>query len=167
MAEETIFQHWIFSKFILPFALIVALVYAILEKTKLFGEGKHQLNAIIAFVIGLLFTGFVYPTLVIQNMILFLSVALVVLFVILLLWGFVFGDAKEGFKLEKWMKYSLGAIVGIAVIGAVIWATGFYETAIGLLFKQSWSNTFWTNFLFILVIAIAVALVLRPLKKKD
>ncbi|RLG15919.1 hypothetical protein DRN69_02300 [Candidatus Pacearchaeota archaeon] len=160
MAEETIFQHWIFSKFILPFALIVALVYAVLEKTKLLGEDKHQLNAIIAFVIGLLFTGFVYPTLVIQNMILFLTVALVILFVILLLWGFIFGD-KDKFEMASWMKWILGVGVGIASVFAILWATGIHDKVIGYLFQQSWSNVFWTNFLFVIVIAVALALVLK------
>lgn len=166
MAEETIFQHWIFAKFILPFTLIVALVYGILEKTKLLGEKNHQLNAIIAFAIGLLFTGFVYPTLVVQNLILFLSVALVVLFVILMLWGFLLGD-KEGFNIgkEKWMKWVLVIVTGIAFIIGVLWATGVHEKVIGSLFEQSWSNTFWTNFLFVVVIAVALALVLT--KKKD
>jgi len=160
MAEETIFQSWIFTKFILPFALIFALVYAILEKTKLLGE-KHQINAIVAFIIGLLFTSFVYPVLVVQNMVLFLTVAIVVLFVILLLWGFIFGDIKEGFKPGKWMKGILGGIAIIAVVIAVVWAAGFHNKILELLFKQSWSSIFWTNFLFVLVIAIALALILK------
>ena len=50
---ETILQHWIVTQFILPFALITGLVYGILEKTKLLGDEKHQLNAILAFIIGL------------------------------------------------------------------------------------------------------------------
>lgn len=158
MPEETIFQHWIFTKFILPFALVVAIIYALLEKTKILGEDKHQLNAIVAFVIGLLFTSFVYPTLVVQNMILFLSVAIVILFVILLLWGFIFGT-KEGFTIEPWMKWVLGVIIGIAFAIAVVWATGFGDNILTL-FKQSWSKTFWTNFLFFIIIVITLVVIL-------
>lgn len=165
MAIETIFQSPIFTKFILPFALIVALVYAILEKTKLFGDGKHQLNAIISFVIGITFTGFLAGTEIVSNMVLFLSVALVVLFVILMLWGFIFGKEK-GFELEDWMKYVLGIVAGIAFIAAVIWATGVQDKIITLLFHQSWSNGFWTNFLFAAVIVISLVLLLRPKKGK-
>ncbi len=164
MAEDTILQHWIFSQFILPFLLIFALIYAILEKTKLFGDGKHQLNAIIAGVIGLIFVGAVYPKIVVGNMILFLTVAIVCVFVVMIIWGFIFGDIKEGFKPATWMKWVLGIVAGIAFIGAVLWATGWYSDAKNFLFDQVWSSAVWTNVAFILVIAIALALVLKTKK---
>lgn len=163
MAAETILQHWIVTQFILPFALITALVYGILEKTKLLGDKNHQLNAIIAFVIGLVFTGAVFPKLVVENLILFLTVGLVVLFVILLLWGFVSGvkDKDKGFELEKWMKYVLWGVAGIAVVFAVIWATGWDNSVIDFLFKSSWSSDLWTNISFIAVIVVVLVLILK------
>ena len=85
MVEKTILQHEIFTRFALPFLLMFFVVFAVLEKTKLFGEDKKQLNALIAFVIGLIFVSAVYPTLVVSNLILFLTVALIVVFVALLL----------------------------------------------------------------------------------
>jgi hypothetical protein len=161
MAIETIFQNWIFTKFILPFALIVTLVYAILEKTKLLGDGKHQLNAIISFVIGISFTGFLAGTEIVSNMVLFLSIALVVLFVILMLWGFIYGK-KEGFELEPWMKTILAIVAGLAFIAAVIWATGVQDKIISLLFSQSWSSAFWSNLLFAAVVVVSMVLLLKP-----
>jgi len=163
MVQETIFQHWIFTQFILPFALMTAIVYGILEKTKLLGEDKHQLNAIVAFIIGLIFTGAIFPKLVVENLILFLTVALVVLFIILILWGFITtkADKDKGFELEKWMKYTLWAVAGVAVLAALVWATGLGDNVVNLLFNQSWSNTFWTNLLFIIVIIVALIIILR------
>ena len=104
--QETILQHWIVTKFILPFALLVAIVYGILEKTKILGEDKHQLNAIVAFVIGLIFVSAIEPKAIVENLILFLTVAIVIMFVVLMLWGFASG-AKDGFQLEGWMKWIL------------------------------------------------------------
>ena len=161
---ETILQHEIFTRFAFPFLLMFFIVFAILEKTKLLGEGKKQLNALISFVIGLIFVSAVYPTLVVNNLILFLTVALVVVFVALLLWGFIFGDIEKGFKVQGWMKWVLGIIVGIAVVIAVLWATGIQGKVIDFLFRQGWSNTFWTNALFIVVIAIALALMIKKTK---
>ncbi len=163
MANETILQHWIFTQFILPFALMTAIVYGILEKTRLLGGDKHQLNAIVSFVIGLIFVGAIFPKLVVENLILFLTVAIVVLFVILLLWGFVStkGDKSEGFELEGWMKWFLWIAVGLGVIIAVIWATGMTSSIFDLLFNQSWSGTFWTNIAFVAVIVIALAVILK------
>ena len=163
MAAETILQHWIVTQFILPFTLITALVYGILEKTKLLGEKNHQLNAIIAFVIGLVFTGAVFPKLVVENLILFLTVGIVVLFVVMLLWGFVSTKAKgdEGFKLEGWMQKTLWAVAGIAVVGAVIWATGINNSLLDFLFRSSWSSELWTNIAFIAVIVVVLVLIMK------
>lgn len=165
MAEETTFlQHWIFSQFLLPFLLVFFIVFAILEKTKIFGEGKKQLNALISFVVGLIFVGAIYPKLVVENMILFLTVAIICVFVVLLLWGFVFGDVKEGFKMEIWMKWVLGIIIGIAFVIAVLWATGWNVQLGNLLTGQS---EVWTNVTFIVVIAIALALILIGKKAEN
>ncbi|MCX6747032.1 MAG: hypothetical protein NTU63_02760 [Candidatus Pacearchaeota archaeon] len=167
MAEETTFlQHWIFTQFLFPFLLIFFIVFAILEKTKLFGDGKKQINALTAFVIGLIFVGAVYPKLVVTNMVLFLTIALVVVFVVLLIWGFIFGDIKEGFELEKWMKWILGGITGIAIVGGVIWATGLWAGA-GDFLKQGLTQNIITNVAFVVVIAIALALVLIGPKKSS
>lgn len=162
---ETIFQHFIFQDFILPFLLVFTIVFAILEKTKLLGEGKKQLDAIVAFVVGLIFVTAVFPKTVVANLILFLTVSLIVVFVILLLWGFLFGEIKEGFKPTNWMKWVLGILIGIGVIFAVIWAVGLPTGVTSWFSKLNWSSPFWINFSFIIVIAVALALVLRKVKK--
>ncbi len=166
MVQETILQHWIFTRFALPFLLIFFIVFGILEKTKLFGEKKQQLNALIAFVIGLILVGAYSPTLTISNLILFLTVAIVVLFVALMLWGFVAGEEGLKFdKIPKPLKVIIGVVVLVGVIIALLWALGvegsIFETTTNFLFRSSWSKSFWTNFAFIVVIIIALVLVLR------
>lgn len=160
MARETIFQHWILKDYILPFLLVFVIVFGILEKTKLLGDGKKQLNAIVAFVIGLIFAIALSPKEIVGNMILFLTVALVIMFVFLLLYGFVSGN-KDGFDLNPKFKIVLGVIIGIAVVIATLWATGVNTNIFDFLFKQSWSEMFWTNFFFVVMIVIALSLVLR------
>ncbi len=155
---ETILQHWVFRRFALPFLLIFFAVFAILEKTGLFGTDKKQLNALIAFIVGLMVISVTYPVEVINNLILFLTVSIIAVFAALLLWGFIAGEAKVG---GKGMKTFFGIVVIIVIIGAVFWATGLFMPFIDLLFKQEWSYTFWVNFLFIVVIALALAVVLK------
>ena len=167
MATDTIFQSWIFKDYILPFLLIFALVFAILEKTKILGEDKKQVNAIIAFVIGMIFVSVLYPKEVVGNLILFLTVAIVVVFVFLLLYGFVVADKKEGFKLEGWLKWTFAGIIGVAVIIAVVWATGDPFGIIDWLFNQPQRGTFWTNALFIAVVVVALALVIKSTKDSN
>ena len=170
MAAETIFQHWIFTRFALPFLLIFFIVFGILEKTKLFGDKKQQLNALIAFVIGLIFIGATSPTLTVSNLVLFLTVAIVVMFVALLLWGFVAGE--EGLKFDKIPKplkgFILVAIV-FAVALALLWAMGIeqgiFSVIYDFLFNQNWSTDLLTNLAFIVVVVVALVLILK--NKKD
>ena len=162
MAVEIFLQNIVFTKFVLPFLLIFFIVFAILEKTNVFGDDKKQTNALIAFVIGLIFVGVAFPKEVVENLILFLTVALVVVFVILILWGFVSG--KE-LKIEsKGLRLTTGIVILVSVVIAVLWATGIQGGVLDLLFGQSWSGTFWTNALFVVLVGAALALVLRGSK---
>ncbi len=156
MAVETILQSEILTKFVYPFLLIFFIVFAVLEKTKVLGDDKKQLNALVAFVIGLIFVGAVFPKLVVANMILFLTVALIVMFVVLLLWGFI-SSGDKGFEISKGLKIFLFIVLGIAVVVAVFWAMGVGGGFFDFLFSSSWSNAFWTNFLFVVIIAAALA----------
>ena len=159
MAGEIFLQNVVFTKFVLPFLLIFFIFFAILEKTKVLGEDNKQINALIAFVIGLIFIGVAFPKEVVENLILFLTVALVVVFVFLILWGFVSG--KE-LKIESTgLKFTVGIAVFAGVVIAVLWATGIQGGVLDLFFGQPWSEAFWTNALFVVVVGAALALILR------
>jgi hypothetical protein len=160
MAVETILQNWILTDFVYPFLLVFFIVFAVLEKSKVLGEGRAQLNALVAFVIGLIFVGAVFPKTVLNNMVLFLTVSLIVVFVLLLLWGFAIGgDVKIENKIVQALA---GVLIFIVVAVAVLWATGALDPIYQFLFKQVWSKEFWTNAIFIIVIVIALALVVAP-----
>jgi hypothetical protein len=165
MANEilTFLQYDVISKFLLPFLLVFFILFAILEKTKLLGD-KKQIHALVAFVIGLIFVGAVYPVLVVSNLILFLTVTIVSVFVVLLIWGFIFGD-KEGFKPAGWMKWALGIIAAIAFVVAMIWATGLLDNLQTFL-SAGIGGTILTNAIFLIVIAIALALVMKGFGEK-
>lgn len=167
MTGLTFLQSPVLTKFVYPFLLIFFIVFAILEKTKIFGEDRKQINAFIAFVIGFIFVSAVFPKEIVSNLILFLAVGLVVVFVVLLLWGFIMGE--EGLKISgapKGLKIAIGAVIIIAVVIAVLWASGVDTLGIvDKLFHSSWSNTFWTNFFFVVMVAIALAVALRSGKK--
>lgn len=166
MAIDTIMQHWVLTDFVYPFLLVFFIAFAALEKTKVLGgDDKRQLNAFVAFIIGLIFVGAIYPKIVVGNMILFLTVSLVVVFVFLLLWGFIMGDEMKlgGGK----AKVVAGVLVFIAVAIAVLWATdslGVFTTIYNFLFHKSWSKEFWTNALFVLVIVGALAAMIKTAK---
>ena len=157
---ETLLQHPVLTNFVYPFLIVFFIVFAVLEKTKLFGEDKKQLNALTAFVIGLIFVSAVFPKMVVSNMILFLSVAIVIVFVVLMLWGFVF-STKDGFVMTNAMKVGLFVVITISLIIWILWAAGVSGKAYDFLFNQSWSEAFWTNLIFVVLIGVALAAVIR------
>ncbi len=155
--QETILQNWLFTKFALPFLLIFFILFGILEKTKLFGEGRKQLHALVAFVVGLIFVAAVQPKIIVENLTLFLTVAIVIVFIALLLWGFIVGELP---KVNSKLYGVFAAVVIIAVAIATLWAMGIQGNFFDFLFRSSWSADFWTNFAFIAVVIIALAFII-------
>jgi hypothetical protein len=159
----TIFQAPLLTDFLYPFLLIFFISFGIMEKTKVLGEGKTQLNALVSLVIGLIFVSAVFPKIIVGNLMLFLSIALVVVFVALLLWGFISGSNEV--KFEGKISIFLGVLLGIGILIAVLWASGIGESgflvkAWDFLFNSTWSGSFWTNVVFVLLIGGAIAAVL-------
>lgn len=163
-----ILQSDMMTDFLYPLVLMFVLVFAILEKIQIFssgeGDDKKQLHAIIALVISLIFVGAVFPKLIVANLVQFLTVGLAIIFVALMLWGFVSGEGKFPDKLTK----VLGWIIGFAVFFAVLWATGAggpivngLQKFFALLFGSNWSSGFWINLIFIAIIGVVVAVVLK------
>ena len=159
---ETILQSWIVTQFILPFALIFFILFGILEKTKIFGDDKKQLHAFISLVVGLVFVGAVFPKLVVENLTLFLTIAIVVVFIALLLWGFIVGKTPE--VPGKIQGVVAGAVI-VAVAIALLLALGVEGSFFDFLFRSSWSSDFWTNAAFIAVIIVALVVVVGAGKK--
>lgn len=164
MAIENILQHEVLTSFLYPFLLVFFILFAVLEKTQLFGKEKKQINAFVAFIIGLIFVSAVAPKLILGDLILFLTIGIVIVFVVLLLWGFINGEeAKFG---GKGVKIISAIAVLIAVFIAVLFITDSFTGLVDILFGQSWSKDLWVNVVFILVLAGAIAAVLVGTKYK-
>ena len=98
---------------------------------------------------------------VVGNLILVLTIAIVLIFVGLLIWGFLVGGEAKVTLSETWLKWVVAIIIIIFVILAFFWSAGINPQVMDLLFNQSWSNTFWTNLSFIVVVAILMAVVIK------
>ena len=157
---DTVLQHSVLLNFVYPFLLVFLIIFAVLEKSNLLGEGRRQINALVAFVIGLIFVSAVFPKMVVANMVLFLAVAIVMMFVVMLLWGFIFSGEK-GIDLKDGVKWALFGVVTLASIVAILWATGVEGRVFDWLFRQSWSESFWTNLIFIVLIGVALGWMIK------
>ncbi len=145
----------IFQDVILPFLLVFALIFAILEKSKILGDEKHQINAIISFVIAAIFTSFSQYSAWLQKFSIFLVIALFVIFIALLLYGFIWGETSgDMFKNAVWLKWTLGIIALIAVGWAALYITG------GIDYVKAHPDILM-NIIFIALIVGAIATVLN------
>jgi hypothetical protein len=150
----------VFTDIILPFLFIFTLIFAILEKSKLLGDDKHQINAITGFVVGAILISFANAIDIITQMTVFMAVSLVILFVFLLIYGFVY-NGKDGEIMGKGLKTLLGIIIFIAVVIAVLFATNSWDKV----YDFFTSSDAGANIIFIVLIAAAIAAVVW--KKKD
>jgi len=156
---ETILSYPFFTELVLPFLLVFALIFAILDKTKILGEEKRQINAIIAFVIGLFLIAFPFPRSIIVNLMPLLAVMAVIMLVFLMLYSFAGGKTEE-----KWVRITFGILIGLALIIALLVLTGFWDNVLNALEGGSGSSIA-ANIFFIAVIIAAIAIVLATGKK--
>ncbi len=146
-----------FMEIVLPFLLVFTVIFAILQKTKILGEGKSRIDAITALVIALIVVAYGYSTHIITTLMPFLAVAAVIILIFMLLYGFV-AAGKEGADFSKF-KIPFAILISIALIIAVLVATGYWPTFTGW-FTGSNSNAVVTNVVFIAIIIAAIIIVL-------
>jgi hypothetical protein len=161
MVLEPFFISPFFRDIVLPFVLVFTLTFAILQNTKLLGDGKKQIDAIVALVIGMILIAFPFARNLIVNLMPFLAVALVVLLVFMLIYGFVY---KGDIALHKGVKIAFMIVAGIALVVVLLYAAGMWEWLYDYFFVREGVSQIWVNVLVIVVIAGAM---IGVLKSKD
>lgn len=158
------FATTLFSNFILPFLLVFVVVFAILQKSKILGDGKAQMDSLVALAIALLLIATPIPRNFIIEFTPWVAVGIVVILVFLLLYGFV---AEDSWKTQLWIKIVFGILSGLFVIGLVLYFSGFWELGfVKQVFSMKDSGSLWANTLLILVVIGALAVALSTSKKK-
>ena len=155
MVNQTIFEHWIFTDYLLPWVLVFVLIFALLEKSNILGEGKKQVNAIVGAVCAFALLAFPFSRDVIIGLIPFLVIAAMIIFIFLLLYGFVSGD-KKGDPIGKGVKITIGVGVAIALVVAVLVVTGTW----GDVADFFTSSNMGANVIFVIIAVAAVIAVL-------
>ncbi len=166
---DTILSSPIFVESILPFLLVFTIVFAVLQKSKLFGDGKKQIDAIVALVVGVLVVSFAGATGIILQMTIFLAVSLVVILVLLILLGAFAEEGKfwgDNGMFPKALRIIAMIVVILAVVIAATYITGFWETLYDWVFLGGTSSSTFVNVLFFIIIAAAVAAVIVSSGKK-
>jgi hypothetical protein len=160
---ETILSNPIFVETILPFLLVFTIVFAVLQKSKILGEDKKQIDAIIALVIGLLVISFAQATGIILQLIPFMAVSLIVFLVFLILVGSFRKSGED--VIPKGFASFLMYLVLIGVTIAVVYITGFWQWIIDAYYSTD--TSILGNIVFVVIIIAVVAFVLKSASGGD
>ena len=160
----TLLSHPIFVETILPFLLVFTLVFAVLQKSKILGDNKKQIDAIVSLVVGLLLISFGQATGVILQLIPFLAVSLVIILVFMILVG-SFGQSGEK-MLPKGFKTFLMIVALVAVVIAVLIITDFWSTLYDIFFVGT-DSPILANAIFFAIIIGAIAAVIWGAGKSE
>jgi hypothetical protein len=158
-----IFEHPFFTQMLLPFLLVFIVVFAILQKSKVLGDGKAQIDSLAALVIGLITITFAYQTGIIVRLMGWLAVGVAVILVFLILYGFVAGDLS---KTPDWMKITFGILAGLFTIGVIIYVTDLKTIFMGW-FEGAGKDGVLMNIILVALVAGAVITTVATSKKKD
>jgi peptidoglycan/LPS O-acetylase OafA/YrhL len=158
MAVLGILSSDLVSQAILPFLLIFVLVFAVLDKSKILGDGKRQISALIALAIALMFITFGSAVNIVSQLIPFLAVFSVIILVFLIMYSFFAAD-KEGLTIGKEVKIAGGIVALVVLVIAVFVITDAKRFLVFL------NESVITTVVFLLVIGGAIAVVLSTGKK--
>jgi len=151
----------LFLDYILPFVLVFTLIFAILQKTQILGEDKKQIDSLVGLVVGLILIAFPFSRMIVVELMPFLAVSIVVLFVFMLIFAFVMGKKGDIFEGQEWLKWVLVIVGGLALITVFLMIAGWWDGVWGWLFHRESSSQIWVNVLLLAVLIGAVVAVLK------
>ena len=157
-----IFANAFFTEMLLPFLLVFVVVFAILQKSKILGDGKAQIDAIVSLVVGLILIGVPQPRNIIVGIMPWMAVGIAVILVFLILYGFVAGDLS---KAPDWMKVTFGILAGLFTLAVVLSVSGLGSIILDWL-SGSGSSDVWMNVVMIVLVIGAVVVAVAGGKKK-
>ena len=145
---------------LLPFILVYAIVFAILQKSKIFEGGSSStenaksVNAVVALVFGLFIVAAYNLVQLIQNLIINTIIVLIFILCVFIVIGLIFGDDyKKFFDLEKNKKFSffILALAFLIILGILLTLLGVIDWFLDI-WRNSNSSLNWDTIYTILAI---------------
>ena len=166
-------ERWGLTDVMLPFLLIFVIIYAILQKTKILGETKKNLNVVVAVVVGLLvviphvtgrFPANADPVLIINDALPQLSIVLVAVIFLLILIG-VFGQDYVflGVSMPGWVTL-VSLIVIVLIFGG---AAGWWDSGLGQTLEDFFGTEGVAIFIMIITFGVIIAWITSDSKERD
>jgi len=152
---------------VLPFLLVFTIVFAVLERTKIFGTEKvagqevtrKNLNAMTSFVIGLLVVASTQVVAAINQGLAKVVLLLIVLISFLLLVGTFFGKGEEVMLTGGWRTWGMGSVAaGVLLIFAneIGWLIPTWDYLI-----SNWDSSVVGSIILIILIVLFMAYITK------
>lgn len=156
-------EEWGITDVMLPFLLIFVIVYAVLQKTKILGEGRKNLNAAVAIVVGLLvviphvtgrFPPNMDPVEIINKSLPQVSIFLVAIVFLLIMLG-VFGQdfVMLGVSMPGWITF-FSILIIVLIFGG---AAGWWSDGFGQWLEELFGKEIIAIALMVLVFGVIIA----------
>ena len=167
-----VLESWGLTDALLPFLLIFVIIFAVLQKTRVLGEGKKNFNVIVSLVISLLV---VIPHVtrsyppggdiveILNTALPNVSILVVAIVMLLVLIGILGGEAR-------WMGGSLSGWIAIFAFLIILWIFGraagwFYYVPRWLYWIQD--PDVWALIVILLVFGIVIWFITRDSEEQD
>lgn len=107
------------ESFLFPFLLVFAIVYGVLQRSEIF-KGKSDIDAIIAFVLGIIFATTNYTLKLTYLILPIVGIIAIVVFMVMVIGSMLYGNSSELLKAKSARKIIV--IIAVLVsIGLIVW----------------------------------------------
>ncbi len=139
-----------FFDFFLPLILFFAIIYGALDKTKIFGDDKKDINAIIAFAISLIAATTSWVLRGVAGFLPWVGFIALIVVAFLMLAALIVGDVTELVR-SRWVKIG-GILFVIAGLGLGVW----YGLGLDKRFAGTGTGISETDIAIVVVLAIFI-----------
>lgn len=158
---------------LLVFLLVFVIIYAVLQKTRILGEGKKNLNIVVAVVVGLLvvlphvtgrFPPNADPVIIISDALPSVSIVLVAIIFLLVMIG-VFGQEHVflGMSMPGWIAFVSFAVIVIIFGGAAGWWSGYFGNTL----EQFFGTESIAIVIMLLIFGVVIAWITSDSKESE
>jgi len=135
-------------EYVLPFLLVFSITFAILEKVKILGEDKKNINLIVSIILGLIFVTQFSLVYTLNQFLPKISLFIIIAVMVLILFGIFGAKVHEG--LGGW-----GLVIAAAIsLFAIYW---------GLSPSLGFELPYWIEYNFDIIIAVVIIIIIISL----
>jgi len=153
---------------ILPFLLVYTVMYAVLEKTKVLGDGKKSINAVVAFTTAFFVVASTRLVSIISEGIANVMLVIIMVFCFILL-ASMFYTGEKKFELGDGQKKLAVFVVLIVVLSIFLYAIGWLMPILGFV-SMYWNNEAVSAVIFLGIVIGLIAWITKeapkPVEKK-